>query len=119
MVKKILIPLDGSALAKAALTHAENLAGASMECEAVLRRQAAGLALASDMINALNAESLEYLLPIRTKLQRPGIRRSFLVRIGAIAETILGVAVKVQAYINDWVVNHSPIPVLIIRPLVD
>lgn len=147
MYKKILVPLDGSPLAEAVLPHAQSLATYSEDAEIFLLRVAADPAaefsfsdpiLASDFINALEAETLSYLQSIRAKLQKAGIRTSFLIREGAIAETILDVAAEVQAdvitmsthgrsgisrwllgSIADRVVNHSTIPVLLIRPQMD
>ena len=143
MYNKILVPLDGSALAEAVLPHAQALA-TSEEAEIILLRVSADPAaefsfsdpsLASSLIEGLEAESLTYLQSIRARLQRAGLRSSFLIRQGAIAETILRVADEVKADIiamsthgrsgvSRWllgsianrVVNHSPIPVLLIRP---
>jgi nucleotide-binding universal stress UspA family protein len=144
--KKILVPLDGSTLAEAALPHAQALAS-SDEAEIYLLRVSVNPAaefsfsdpsLASDFVDAMEAETLAYLQSIRARLQRAGIRTSFLIRKGSIAETILEVAAGVHADIiamsthgrsgisrwllgsvADRVVHHSPIPVLLIRPQVE
>jgi nucleotide-binding universal stress UspA family protein len=143
MYKKILVPLDGSSLAEAVLSHAQALA-TSEDAEIILLRVSVNPAaefsfsdpsLASSLIDSLEAESLTYLQSIRAKLQKAGLRTSFLIRQGPIAETILHVATEVNADIvamsthgrtgvSRWllgsianrVVNHSPIPVLLIRP---
>jgi len=143
MYNKILVPLDGSPLAEAVLPHAQALA-TSQEAEIVLLRVSANPAaefsfsdpsLAATLIDSLEAESLIYLQLIRSRLQRAGLRTSFLIRQGAIAETILSVAGEIKADVvamsthgrsgvRRWllgsianrVVNHSPIPVLLIRP---
>ena len=143
MYKKILVPLDGFPLADAVLPHAQALAS-SEEAQITLLRVSADPAaefsfsdpsLASQLIEDLEAESLTYLQSIRARLQRAGLRTSFLIRQGAIAETILGVAAEIEADVisisthgrsgvSRWllgsiasrVVNQSPIPVLMIRP---
>lgn len=143
MYNRILVPLDGSPLAEAVLPHAQALA-VSEEAEIVLLRVSADPAaefsfsdpsLASSLIDSLEAESLSYLQSIRARLQRAGLRTSFLIRQGAIAETILQIAAEVHAdvvamsthgrsgfsrlllgSIANRVVNQSSIPVLLIRP---
>jgi nucleotide-binding universal stress UspA family protein len=74
--KKILVCLDGSALAEAALPHAQIL-GADEEAEIVLLR--------------VSANPAAELQSVRSKLQKAGFRASFLICQGAIAETILSV----------------------------
>jgi nucleotide-binding universal stress UspA family protein len=146
MYKKILIPLDGSPLAEAVLPHAQALAN-SVEAEVFLLRVAVNPAaefsfsdpsIATDLIDTMEAETIEYLISIRTKLQKAGIRTSFLIREGSIAETILEVSAELHTdliamsthgrsglsrwlmgSIADRVVNHSPVPVLLIRPQPD
>ena len=146
MYKKILVPLDGSTLAEAALPHAQALAS-SEDAEIYLLRVSVNPAaefsfsdpsLAADFIDAMEAETLAYLQSIRSRLQRAGIRTSFLIRKGSTAETILEVAVGVHADIiamsthgrsgisrwllgsvADRVVHHSQVPVLLIRPQVE
>ena len=143
MYKKILVPLDGSPLAEAVLPHAQALAD-SEGAEIILLRVAVNPAaefsfsdpaLASDLIDTMEAETLSYLQSIRSKLQKAGIRTNFLIREGSVAETILEVSSEVNAdliamsthgrsgisrwlmgSIADRVVNHSPVPVLLIRP---
>jgi len=143
MYKKILVPLDGSPLAEAVLPHAQALA-ISDDAEIFLLRVSVNPAaefsfsdpsLASQLIDDLEAESLTHLQSIRARLQRTGLRTSFLIRQGAIAETILRVAEEVKADgiamsthgrsgVSRWllgsiasrVVNLSPVPVLLIRP---
>jgi nucleotide-binding universal stress UspA family protein len=92
-------------------------------------------ALADSLIQKMEAETLAYMQSARGKLQRAGFRTSFLIRQGAIAESILRVAAECQAdvivmsthgrsgvkrwllgSIADRVVTHSDFPVLLIRP---
>lgn len=141
--KKILVALDGSALAEASLPHAQSLAS-DEGSEIILLRVSADPAaefsfsdpgLAGNIIQEMEAETLAYLQSARGKLQRAGFRTSFLIRQGAIAETILGVASEIQAdvivmsthgrsgikrwllgSVADRVVTHSNLPVMLIRP---
>ncbi len=141
--KKILVCLDGSPLAEAALPHAQTLAS-DEDAEIVLLRVSADPAaefsfsdpsLADNFIQELEADSLRYLQSVRGKLQKAGCRTSFLIRQGAIAETILQTASEIKAdvivmsthgrsgiqrwllgSVADRVVTHSHTPVMLIRP---
>ncbi len=141
--KKILVALDGSELAEAALPHAQKLAS-DPESEIVLLRVSVNPAaefsfsdpqIADNIIQEMENETLAYLQSIRAKLQRAGFRTSFLICQGAIAETIMQTAVEIQAdaivmsthgrsgvkrwllgSVADRVVTHSDIPVMLIRP---
>lgn len=141
--KKILVCLDGSALAETALPHAQTLAS-DENAEIILLRISVNPAaefsfsdpsIATGLIEEMEAETLSYLQSERRKLQKAGFRTSFLIRQGPIAETILVVAAECQAdvivmsthgrsgvkrwllgSIADRVVTHSDIPVMIIRP---
>jgi nucleotide-binding universal stress UspA family protein len=143
MYKTILVPLDGSPLAEAVLPHAQALATAE-DAQIILLRVSVNPAaefafsepsLASSLVDSLEAESLTYLQAIRARLQKAGLRTRFLIRQGAVAEIILQVAAGERADViamsthgrsgvRRWllgsianrVVNHSPIPVLLIRP---
>ena len=143
MYKKILAPLDGFPLAEAVPPHAWPLAS-SEEAQIMLLRVSADPAaefsfsdppLASPLIEELEVEFLSYLHSMRAHLQRAGLRTSFLIRQGAIAETIPGVAAEIEAdviamftqgrsggqprllgNIASRVVNQPPIPALLIRP---
>lgn len=141
--KKILVCLDGSPLAEAALPHAQTLAS-DREAEIVLLRISADPAaefsfsdpgLAGKFIQDMEAEALRYMQSARGKLQKAGRRTSFLIRQGAIAETILQTASQIKAdvivmsthgrsgikrwllgSVADRVVTHSNTPVMLIRP---
>lgn len=143
MYKKILVPLDGSPLAEAVLPHAQALAQ-SEGAELVLLRVAADPgaefafsdpAIAQDMVRQLEADTSSYMADIQTKTQGMGLKTSTMVREGPIAETILDVAKEIHAdmiamsthgrsgmrrwlmgSVADRVVNHSTIPVMLIRP---
>lgn len=141
--KKILVCLDGSPLAEAALPHAQILAS-DEEAEIVLLRVSANPAaefsfsdpkLAHNFIQDMEAETLNYLQSIRSRLQKTGFRTSFLIRQGAVAETILQTASETKTdvivmsthgrsgiqrwllgSVADRIVTHSNIPVMLIRP---
>jgi nucleotide-binding universal stress UspA family protein len=141
--QKILVCLDGSALAEAALPHAQMLAS-DEAAELVLLRISANPAaefsfsdpgIADTLIQEMESETLAYMQSMRAKLQRAGFRTSFLVCQGPIAETILKTAAEIQAdvivmsthgrsgiqrwlvgSVADRVVTHSTIPVMLIRP---
>lgn len=141
--KKILVCLDGSALAETALPHAQMLAS-DEDAEILLLRVSANPAaefsfsdpgIAHDIVQELESESLAYMQSARGRLQKAGFRTSFLICQGAIAETILNVAAEHQAdvivmsthgrsgvkrwllgSVADRVVAHSDRPVMLIRP---
>ncbi len=142
--KKILVSLDGSALAEAALPHAQTLAS-DEDAQIILLRVSADPAaefsfsdpsIADNLIQEMEVETLSYMQSVRGKLQKAGFRTSFLIRQGAIAETILQVAAEINAdvivmsthgrsgvkrwllgSVADRVVTHSEVPVMLIRPL--
>ena len=135
--KKILVALDGSELAEAALEHAQRLAS-DPESEIVLLRVSVDPAaefsfsdphIADNILQELETETLSYLQSVRSKLQRTGFRTSFLIHQGAITETILQTAAAIHANVvvmsthrrsgvkrwllgsvADRVVTHSDIP---------
>jgi nucleotide-binding universal stress UspA family protein len=141
--RKILVCLDGSPLAEAALPHAQALAS-NDEAEIVLLRVSANPAaefsfsdpsIADNFIQDMEAETLAYMQSARSKLQKAGFRTSFLICQGAIAETILETASEIKAdvivmsthgrsgiqrwllgSVADRVVTHSNTPVMLIRP---
>lgn len=142
--KKILVCLDGSPLAEAALPHAQTLVACDNEAEIVLLRVSVDPAaefsfsdpgLAGKFVQDMESETLRYMQSARGKLQKVGCRTSFLIRQGAIAETILQTASQVKAdvivmsthgrsgvqrwllgSVADRVVTHSNTPVMLIRP---
>ncbi len=143
MYKRILIPLDGSILSEAVLPHAETIAKV-MGAEIVLLHVIPSIApefsvppLASTL-NAFQdaqAEMKSYLKGMCLKLEKGDLRVTYLIREGAIAETILEVAELMRADIiamsthgrtgaerlllgsvTEQVVHHSPLPVMVIRP---
>jgi nucleotide-binding universal stress UspA family protein len=141
--KKILVCLDGSALAETALPHAQTLAS-DEDAEILLLRVSANPAaefsfsdpsIANNLIEDMEAETLAYLQSARSRLQKAGFRTSFLICQGAIAETILKTASESHAdvivmsthgrsgvkrwllgSVADRVVTHSDVPVMLIRP---
>jgi len=141
--KRILVCLDGSALAETALPHAQMLASGE-DAEITLLRVSANPAaefsfsdpaIAHNLIEDMEAETLAYMQSARGRLQKAGYRASFLIRQGAIAETILQAASESHAdvivmsthgrtgvkrwllgSVADRVVTHSDLPVMLIRP---
>jgi nucleotide-binding universal stress UspA family protein len=141
--KKILACLDGSTLAEAALPHAQILAS-DEEAEIVLLRVSANPAaefsfsdpaIADNFIKDMESETLSYMQSVRSRLQKAGFRTSFLIRQGAVAETILQTASEMQTdvivmsthgrsgiqrwllgSVADRIVTHSHVPVMLIRP---
>ncbi|HEX2996032.1 MAG TPA: universal stress protein [Anaerolineales bacterium] len=141
--KKILVCLDGSPLAEAAIPHAQILASDD-EAEIVLLRVSVDPAaefsfsdpsIANNFIQDMEAETLSYMQSARSTLQKAGCRTSFLIRQGAVAETILQTASEIKAdvmvmsthgrsgiqrwllgSVADRIVTHSNIPVMLIRP---
>ncbi len=141
--KRILVCLDGSALAETALPHAQMLAS-DEDAEILLLRVSANPAaefsfsdpgVANNIIQEMEAETLAYMQFARGKLQKAGFRTSFLIRQGVVAEIILRVASECGAdvivmsthgrsgmkrwllgSVADRVVTHSDLPVMLIRP---
>jgi nucleotide-binding universal stress UspA family protein len=143
MYKKILVPLDGSALAEAVLPHAQALAkseGAEIVLLSVpltpnLEFLARSPGLANQVIEASEKETEEYLIAEEAKLTKEGMKVSHIMREGPIPEMILKVADEVHAdvitmsthgrtgvqrflmgSVADRVVHYSHIPVMLIHP---
>lgn len=144
MYKTILVPLDGSELAEAALPHAQALAK-SKGAEIILLRVpvlpgttflARDPALASMVLKEMEDETREYMQAEVSKLKREGVNVKGISREGPVADTILEVAKEIHAdmitmsthgysgvqrwlmgSVADKVVQHSPIPVMLIHPI--
>lgn len=143
MYKKILVPLDGSTLAEAALPHARALAK-SESAEIIILRipvtpsmefLARNPVMAERIIEEMEKETREYLETETAMLKKEGWQVSGMVREGLIPETILAVADETHAdvivmsthgrsgiqrwlmgSVADRVVHHSHIPVMLIHP---
>ncbi len=143
MYKKILVPLDGSALAEAVLPHAQALAK-SEDAEIILLSVpvtpnleflARSPSLANQVIEASEKDTEKYLVMEEAKLTMEGAKVSHIMREGPIAEMILKAAEEVHADIitmsthgrtglqrflmgsvADRVVHYSHIPVMLIHP---
>jgi nucleotide-binding universal stress UspA family protein len=143
MYKKILVPLDGSPLAEAALPHAEALAKAE-NAEIVLLR--IPLAPAAEMFtrepsiavkihDEEQKEALDYINSKRDALTKNHIKVTAVMQDGPVPDTILAVADEIHAdliamsthgrtgiqrlllgSVADRVVHHAHIPVLLIHP---
>lgn len=106
MYKTLLVPLDGSALAEAALSHAVSLA-TQLDCEIVLLRVVVSpyAIVAPDLVLAgtdpnlseLTAHAKQYLKTIADPLQRQGLRVRTIVCEGPVAEAILDHAQALRA----------------------
>ncbi len=142
MYRKILVPLDGSKVAEGVLTHAKALAY-SEGAELILLTVGANPVLDfafSDPSIALSAveeqeeRSKNYIAGIEGELKSAGFKSSTLLRVGSVAEVILGVAEEMQVdviamsthgrtgparwllgSIAERVVHNSKVPVLLIR----
>lgn len=145
MYERILIPLDGSTLSEAVLPHAENLACA-LNAEIVLLHVNVSPAPVFDPnespllpqpeeIKILQIDEKNYLKTVCAKLEQDGMRATYLIRDGIVAETILDAAEVMQAdliamtthgrtgmlrlllgSVTEQVVHRSKIPVMLIRP---
>ncbi len=144
MYKKILVPLDGSPLAEAAIPHAQALAK-SEGAEIILLRVpvlpsttflARDPALASMVLKEMEEETKEYMQDEVLKLRKEGSKVRGMTREGPVPDTILDVARETHAdliamsthgysgiqrwlmgSVADKVVSHSSIPVMLIHPI--
>jgi nucleotide-binding universal stress UspA family protein len=142
MYRKILVPLDGSKVAEGVLPHAKLLAyseGAELILLTVGANPALDFAfsdpgLAQSAIQEQEDRSQKYIAGIENELKSAGFRTSTLLRVGSVADVILGVAEELQVdviamsthgrtgparwllgSIAERVVHSSKIPVLLIR----
>jgi len=144
MYQRILVPLDGSIFSEAVLPHAENLARA-LNVEIVLLHVDASPApifdphesplAQSEEIKVIRADDKNYLKTMCAKLEDKGLKVTYLLREGMVAETIMEAAEIEQAdliamsthgrtgmlrlllgSIAEQVVHQSKIPVMLIRP---
>ncbi len=146
MFKRILVPLDGSPLAETVLPHAEALAQA-LDAEVILLRVTVNPAaeysfsdpgLASDLIQQIEQESKTYIKAMCARLEKNGVRATYLIRQGIVADTILQVSEAMQAdliamsthgrsgiprwllgSVADRVLRISPMPVMLFHPKAD
>lgn len=146
MHKRILVPLDGSVFSEAVLPHAKSLAQA-LDAEIVLLHVIAKPAREFESQASpfkppveLKKEKEEFQGYIKTtcsKLEKDGVRATYLIREGVVAETILEAAEVMQAdmiamsthgrtgllhlllgSVAEQIVHRSPILVSLIRPQV-
>ena len=142
MYRKILVPLDGSHVAEGVLPHAKALAyseGAEMILLTVGANPALDFAfsdpgIAQRAVEEQEERSKKYISEIEEQLKAEGFRVSTLLRVGSVADVILGVAdeLKVDVIamsthgrtgaarwflgsIAERVVHSSKVPVLLIR----
>ena len=145
MYQRILVPLDGSTLSEAVLPHAEKLARA-LNVEIVLLHvdvspaptfdpHESPLAPEPEEVRIMHADEKHYLKITCSKLESKGLRVTYLLRDGMVADTILETAEIEQAdliamsthgrtgmlrlllgSVAEQVVHRSKIPVVLIRP---
>jgi nucleotide-binding universal stress UspA family protein len=145
MYKRILVPLDGSVISEAVLPHAEELARA-LDIEIVLLHVEVSpapefdphtypLAPLPEGVKEMHKVEKSYIKTVCSKLEREGVRATYLLREGPVAETIMDAAEVMQANliamsthgrtgmlrlllgsVAEKVVHHSRIPVMLIRP---
>lgn len=145
MYQRILVPLDGSTLSEAVLPHAEKLARA-LNVEIVLLHvdvspapvfdpQTSPFAPQPEEVKIMHADEKTYLKNMCAKLESEGLRATYLLRDGIVAETIMEVAEIEKAdlialsthgrtgmlrlllgSVAEQVVHQSKIPVMLIRP---
>ncbi|MBK8783660.1 MAG: universal stress protein [Anaerolineales bacterium] len=142
MYRKILVPLDGSKVAEGALPHAKALAYA-VGAELILLNVGANPTmdfafsdpgLAQDAMLEQEERSQKYITEIENELKSAGFKTSTQLRVGSVADVILGVAEELQVdviamsthgrtgparwllgSIAERVVHNSKVPVLLIR----
>lgn len=143
MYKRILVPMDGSPLAEAVLPHIQPLAQA-FDTEIILLQvlvePADAFAVRSSplsppgSVRKIQSKTKAYLKKVCAKLEKDGMRATYLIREGGVPETILDVAEVMQAdviamsthghsltrlfllgSVTYQVVRRSPLPVLVIR----
>src|SRR5512134_1206550 len=142
MYKRILVPLDGSSLAETIVLHVKVIAQ-SLGSEIIFLYviPAPAPEFSSPSLPTLKKRSLNergdttrYLKSLCAQVEKDGLHATYLIREGAVAETILEVAEFIQAEmiamsthgrsgaqllllgsVTYQVVRHSPLPVLVIR----
>jgi nucleotide-binding universal stress UspA family protein len=141
MYRKILVPLDGSKVAEGVLPHAKALAY-SVGAELILLTVGANPldyafsdpGVAQSAMQEQEDRSKQYVTGIENELKSAGFKTSNLLRVGSVAEVILGVAEELQVdliamsthgrtgparwllgSIAERVVHNSKVPVLLIR----
>ena len=142
MYRKILVPLDGSKVAEGVLPHAKALAyseGSELILLTVGANPAVDFAfsdpgLAQSAISEQEEHSKKYIAEVEQQLHAAGFKTSTVLRVGSVAEVILGVAEELDVdciamsthgrtgparwllgSIAEQVVHNSKVPVLLIR----
>lgn len=145
MYQRILVPLDGSPLSEAVLPHVEKLARA-LNIEVVLLHvevtpapefdpHESPLGHETEAMRHIRADEKHYVGSVCARLEEAGIRATYLLREGGVAEAIMDAAEVMQAdliamsthgrtgmlrlllgSVAEQVVHESQIPVMLIRP---
>jgi len=139
--RRILVPLDGSVVSETILDHARKLAKAD-GAELVLLQVANSAgeifndpSIAADDLNAVASADKSYMETLLARMKSEGVLASVEVREGPVAETILSVANEMNVdmiamsthgrsglqkllmgSITEWMIQHSHVPVLVLRP---
>lgn len=140
--KRILVPLDGSPSSEAILPHVQDIAKA-MDSEIIFLHviltpapefSTPSKPFAKDFVHREKSKITRYLKAVCAQLEKQGLHVTYLIREGAVAETILEVAEFMQANVialstqapsaaqllllgsvTYQVVRRSPLPMLVIR----
>jgi len=143
MYKRILVPLDGSPSSEAVFPHIQALAhafGADIILLQILLEPTEEFSIPTSAlappkrVKRLQMKARTYLNAVCSKLEKEGLRASYLIRQGGIAEMILQVAgfmdvdliamttqgrsaaqILLLGSVTYQVVRHSPLPMMVIR----
>ena len=146
MYERILVPLDGSPLSESILPYVQSLAKALnaelvllhvivSPVEEFTDHNKTSLAPKASMEAEAKRESIRYMKDLCAALEKDGVRATYLVREGSVTEKILedaeimqadmiamsthgrsGVRRLLMGSITEWMVKHSPMPVMVIHP---
>ncbi len=146
MYERILVPLDGSPLSESILPHVQSLAKA-LNAELVLLHvivrpadefvdpKKTPLSPKAGLEAETKREMTRYIKDLCTKLEKEGVRATYLLREGSVTERILedadimqvdliamsthgrsGVRRLLMGSITEWMVKNSSVPVMVIHP---
>ena len=146
MYEIILVPLDGSPLSESILPYAQSLAKA-LNSELVLLHVIVSpvdefvdsnktpLVPKASLDTEVRREATRYMKDLCVKLEKEGLRATYLIREGTVTEKILedagimqadliamsthgrsGVRRLLMGSVTEWMIKHSPAPVMVIHP---
>ena len=133
MIKKILVPLDGSDIAEAILPLAQELA-APLKAEVTLLQVQSGTGMLSHVTERETYEASAYLKVHVLAFSEQGITAHHVIRTGHAAAEIIdyatvnkmdliamsthgrsGLSRAVMGSVAEQVVRHAPVPVLLVK----